>query len=94
MNKMAKTIWKYELKVTDSQRTEMPTGAKVLSVQVQFEKPCLWAMVDPERIMEHRTFRIYGTGHIIDINSNNLQFIGTFQVSGGGYVFHLFEQTS
>ena len=41
-----KTIWKFPVPVNDGNVLEMPEGAKILSVQVQGETPCLWALVD------------------------------------------------
>jgi len=61
---MMKTIWKYTLSPDDSE-FEMPKDAVVLSVQVQNNEPQLWVLVDPDAEKEKRTFRIYGTGHII-----------------------------
>ena len=89
---MKKTIWKFNLKATDTQTIEMPAGAVVLTVQVQNGTPCLWAMVDPEESASKRIFKTFGTGHQID-NSRNvpLLFVGTYQLLDGNLVFHVFE---
>lgn len=42
------TIWKYPLYVQDVQTVEMPDEADILTVQVQGDVPCLWAMVNPD----------------------------------------------
>lgn len=68
---------------------EMPKGAKILTVQVQNEVPCIWALVDPNAAPEIRCFRIYGTGHMVE--HENMPYIGTFQLLEGRLVFHLFE---
>lgn len=81
------TIWKYELQLASLNNLEMPLGAKVLTIQVQNGKPCIWAQVDENNTKELRTFRIYGTGHTM--LDENLIYIGTWQ--DGIYVFHLFE---
>jgi hypothetical protein len=85
-----KTIWKYLLKMTEFQTIDMPMDAKILSVQVQNEHPCVWAMVEPEQPKRPRNFVIQGTGLPIEIDAH-LDFIGTFQLHGGSLVFHLFE---
>lgn len=81
------TIWKFPLQITDVQTIEVPTAGKLLSVQVQHQVPCIWALVDPKQPKELRKIRIYGTGHPIDQLG---QFIGTFQVQAGALVFHVF----
>jgi hypothetical protein len=83
-----KRIWKYAFDATDSFELTMPKGALVLSVQVQRDTPCLWALVDYTTETEVRRFRIAGTGHPIDFDG---KFIGTFQLDHGSLVFHLFE---
>jgi hypothetical protein len=86
-----RTIWKFPLVVTDKQVVEMPRGAKILCVQMQGEKPCIWALVDPKTPRSiGRRFSIYGTGH--PIQGGPGKFIGTFQMNGGSLVFHLFEE--
>ena len=82
------TIWKYPLQLTDRQSFRMPIGALILSLQVQYEIPCLWALVDPKERTEERAFRIYGTGHPVDEIG---RFLGTFQIHNGALVFHVFD---
>lgn len=82
-------IWKYELKVDGVQKINMPEGAKILTVQTQFDNPCIWALVNPTNTLTVRNFEIYGTGHNIQIGSR--QYIGTFQVNSGFLIFHVFE---
>ena len=85
------TIWKFDFEVTDYIEIEMPKDAKILSVQIQHEKPCIWAGVIAGNDTEKRKFRIFGTGHPIAMNANGLKFIGTFQLMNGNFVGHLFE---
>jgi hypothetical protein len=84
------TIWKYPFAVHDVVEIEMPIRAKVLTVQVQAQVPCLWALVHESHDVEVRRFRIYGTGH--PINHLIGSYVGTFQLVGGGLVFHVFEE--
>ena len=90
---MKKTIWKFQLEVTDKQFIRMPKEAELLSVQTQNETPCLWALVNPNSPTEERCFEVFGTGHPVHCDMGiDRKFIGTFQLQGGVLVFHLFER--
>lgn len=83
-------IWKFELRIDDALTLTMPQGSRLLSVQVQAGKPCLWAMVDPSRPRVSRRLAIRGTGHSCDSLTHELVgFVGTFQL--GAFVGHLFD---
>lgn len=85
-----KTIWKFPLPTTDEGSVlEMPIGAEVLTVQTQTDRPQLWAVVDPFADTELRTFRTYGTGHPIEHDPG--RYVATYQLHGGGLIFHVFE---
>ena len=88
-----KTIWKYSLETTDLQIVEMPLGAKILSVQVQHEKPCLWCLVNPDdnSVIIKREIHIVGTGHEIDWSGLQADYIGSYQLQEGQFVGHVFE---
>lgn len=89
---MRNTIYKYPLEIKDEQVVMLPTGAKILTVQAQMDKPCIWAMVNPTAPNNMAlTIRIFGTGHTIK-DSDSLEYIGTFQIYGGRLVFHAFVQ--
>lgn len=88
-----KTIHKFPFSINDTVRIAMPASAQILSVQVQHGTPCLWALVSPVDFIDDRTFRIYGTGHPIDLSTGNVSFIGTIQMHDGDLVFHVFEVT-
>lgn len=84
-----KQVWKYEFTITDAVQLQMPIGAKILSVQLQGDLPCLWALVDPSEPTKKRYFRIFGTGHNIDLDDSH--YIGTFMTDVGALVWHMFE---
>ena len=84
------TIWKFRLDMMDEQTINVPIGSTFLSVQVQRDVPCVWALVDDNAPSVPTTVRIYGTGHPIKFDVTGLEYIGTFQLSGGALVFHLF----
>jgi len=90
---MDKTIWKFELEPIDRQIIEMPVNAEILTVQIQNETPCIWALVDPTKLTEIRVIEIFGTGHKMyyDIK-NDRKHLGTYQLYGGSLVFHVFER--
>ena len=83
-----KQIWKFEL--GPDAKIEMPLGANILCVQTQYDKPQIWALVDPTARTIRRRFRTYGTGHIMPVNPG--EYIGTFQLHNGSLVFHVFEE--
>lgn len=72
---------------------ELPAGAEILSVQAQNNTPVLWALVDPEAPKEKRKLVLLNTGGEMPTDVSFHRFLGTFQLNGGGLVFHLFEDT-
>ena len=86
-----KTIFKYQIPVTGEFIVEMPTEAEVLTVQIQFGRPCIWVLVDPSKEeVEERKFGFVGTGNpapFLEIAN----YIGTVQQNQGGLIWHLFE---
>jgi hypothetical protein len=84
------TVWKYPFEVQDSFALLMPAGAQVLAVQVQGDQPVLWALADPAGPREYRSFVLAGTGHPLPGEPG--RYIGTFQLLGGRFVGHLWEE--
>jgi hypothetical protein len=85
-----KTIWKWTLRPETT--INMPHGAKLLAVQEQRGEPQLWAMVDPGAKTYQRTFRVYGTGHVMPDDPG--QYVGTVQSHSGVLVLHVFEASA
>lgn len=85
-----KTVWKFPFQIHDSVLLTMPVGAEVLSLQVQDDRPCFWALVDPQAPREPRSFIVHETGTTISDTSLG-RFVGTFQTSGGAFVWHVWE---
>lgn len=83
------TIYKYSLQPG---RTvlDLPSGAQVLTVQMQRGEPCLWAKVDTTNPPERRVFDVFGTGHPMP-DDPRLLYVATFQMDGGALVWHVFE---
>lgn len=86
-------IHKHEItEMTDGFETDLPVGARILTVQVQKSGfPCFWYAFDDD--LKHTTkrrFRMVGTGHDIP-DYDDLDYIGTFTIFNGDIVVHLFE---
>lgn len=88
---MNKRVFKYPFDVQDDVSITMPKGARILTVAAQYDRPCVWAEVNPDASPETRQFRLSGTGHALG-NDEGLPYVGTFQLYGGMLVFHLFER--
>ena len=83
---MSNKIFKYHLALGESV-IDLPETAKILSVQVQADAICLWAIVSPEKETEARRFIVVGTGH--ELPEGRLQYLATVQQ--GPFVWHAFE---
>lgn len=82
-------IWKYNFDIGGEFIVEMPRGAKVLTVQMQADRPCLWALVNlVDARTDERTFVVVGTGHPFDPTGR--EYVGTIQ--DGSFVWHIWEQ--
>ncbi len=88
-----KTVWKFAIQPLHVQHVKMPEGAKILCVGVQNGEAFLWAEVDPSAKETHRRIQVEGTGHEMhDELENDRRYIGTFFLSGGELVYHVYER--
>ncbi|HEY2849881.1 MAG TPA: hypothetical protein VGI97_08395 [Gemmatimonadaceae bacterium] len=89
-----KAIYKYALPIADYFLLMPPAGARFLDVQTQGNRPQLWALVDPSAPQTMRHFMLRGTGHNVTAEDEQRfsEYVGTFQLSGGQLVFHLFAE--
>lgn len=88
-----RSIWKYQITTKDEQTIAMPGGAELLTIQMQFDNLCVWALVDPDKPTKERTIRIFGTGHPIDADELRvMRYLGTYQLNGGALVFHAYDK--
>jgi hypothetical protein len=85
-----KTIYKYTLAINGDDLIQLPKHSTILSLQVQNNKPCIWVLIDPNEAMEDIHFVTYGTGH--EIRPGLGDFVGTYQLNDGEFVFHVFKQ--
>ena len=89
------TVWKFQIPALTQFNVTMPKNAQIIHVDSQLEQACLWAVVDPGALTETRSFILVETGHDIpafDYPLERLKHCGTFMLSGGSLVFHLFEK--
>lgn len=86
-------ILKWSLAITDKQTLRLPAGAKILTVQLQYGTPQLWALCDEAMAARYgktsRYISIYGTGNPMPDDPG--EYIATFQMEGGALVWHVFE---
>lgn len=82
-------IWKFQLDVLRVQNVPMPKSARLVHVAAQFEKPCVWAIVNPEEEMEGRQIGILTTGELY--RESDCIYIGSFMLDGGSFVGHVVE---
>ena len=83
------TIWKFDIGESFDSWMEMPKGAKILSVQIQKGRLCLWAIVNPDAERVPRHIVVVGTGH--ELGFCNGAFINTIQMAGGDLIWHIFD---
>ena len=85
-----KMIWKYDISAAGHFDIDLPKGAVVRCVAVQFGKPKIWVEFDTKELVnEVRFFELYGTGQTIsDVPK---KYVGMFQLQAGALVFHLYE---
>lgn len=88
-----KTIYKYNLEITDRQLIEMPINSEILSAKNQGDNLFIWVLVDNETdLKESCEIEIFGTGNPIYENEHTCrQFIETC-IMPNGLVWHLFKR--
>ena len=76
-----KKIFKYAIPIADEFELELPKGAEILTFQIQYEQPVIWAIVDPDSEKEKRYFDLYGTGHPMKEYPNGILEIDGYSLS-------------
>lgn len=86
-------VWKFDLCALSEpayqivrKTLEVPVGAKVLELNSQDSRICLWFEVNPDVETQPREFTIYGTGHGIEPGAG---YVGT--VHNSPFVWHCYE---
>ena len=84
-----KRIYKYPITLGLNE-FEFPEGYQILSIQIQHDNPQMWVLLDPAQEPKvTRRYQTFPTGY--PIKQALLGYIGTFQLDGGTFIFHLFE---
>jgi hypothetical protein len=88
---MPRTVHKQTLGL-GSDTLQMPVAARILSVQCQNDRICLWYEFDIEAKddLVPRHFVIAGTGHTLP-DTHTLVYLGTVQQANGMLVWHVYE---
>lgn len=87
---MDRSIYKYQLQITDEQVIELPKESEILTAQIQHGRLFLWAIVWPNNITEKRVIEIYGTGQPFpSYGMAERKYIATVQ--DDVLVWHIFE---
>jgi hypothetical protein len=91
MKAKVKSIWKFTLRVEDTQTVSMPPDSKILTAQAQNENVCIWALVDPNdpQRVDYPIW-VHGTGHPVEDAASQGRYVASVQLSGGALVFHVF----
>lgn len=80
-------IYRYEVPVDDEWHTVTGCGPVLYVACRRTPVVEFWAMPTPEPHV--RSFRVYGTGHPIDVPTTH---VGTAIAPGGSLVWHLMER--
>ena len=86
---MTRSIFKYILDAADVQEIQMPIGSTILSVGVQRDEICIWALIEPDAVKVSRRIYICPTGREAD-GLQRVKFLGTVMLHAGNLVFHVF----
>lgn len=90
---MARTIWKFDLALTDNQELALPKGSKILHVGLQQGAPRVWVLIDAaDQPIEEETWevRLYGTGH--PVISRAEDYVGILQMHSDTLILHVFAR--
>lgn len=85
------TIWKYELSLDKCQQIKAPAGWKPMSVQLQRNTLCLWAVVDTNNKLCSNKVWLHITGEALPDRPVDRVFVGTIQMPSG-IVYHVFAE--
>ena len=89
-----RTIYRFPLPIRDLFTLELPLGSKFLAAECQLRaphEPSMWFLVDPERKPVERTFAVIGTGNPVPEYIEESEYLTSFQMLVGQFVWHLFE---
>lgn len=93
-----RTVYKYQLNIVDKQTVDivacngLTVREQLLSVAIQHDVLCLWALADTELVTHKRrvTIAVHGTGHKVEAANPHENYIGSFMMLNGSFVGHVF----
>jgi hypothetical protein len=83
------TVYKEKLDITQHQEVELPSGYKILTINLQNNLPMIWFLCDTENPKVPVTIHMYNTGQSIAMYPG--RYISTVHPSRGTHVVHCFE---
>lgn len=86
-------IYKYPIELKDRQNVKLPSGAEILTAQMQNGILHLFAVVEVDsESVEPRSIEIFGTGS--DMRPSNRKYITTFRAGSEDWPkdYHVFEK--
>lgn len=88
-----KAVYKYNLEFIEQQTIKIPSNT-ILSVENQKENIVVYALVDLDACNDGKynyyEFIICGTGHYLDDNITDCNFLGTVSLANGNLMYHVF----
>jgi hypothetical protein len=84
-----RVIYKYEIPKQGQFSLDLAVDTEILTVQVQNQSLCLWALLNQSSPKRRRDFVWIRTGE--EIEHKSMSYIATIQVDAGKKVVHLFE---
>jgi len=85
------TVWKFKIPIEAMFTLEMPKEAEILHAEAFSDRDIfMWARVDDEAPLEHRSFSLIGTGKPVPTGPH----IASFSLHAGDIILHLFERTT
>lgn len=91
---MNNTIHKYPLEIAQPTKIHIRKGTQILSIQAQQERPFIFALINPngEDDLQLRTFISLPVGKPLPASPHIWVYMGTYQLSNGKQVYHVFEE--
>lgn len=97
---MAAIVYKFPMSpggklggIAEPMEIKLPADAQILHIDVQHGELQMWVLTNPDlETAETRTFIMLPTGHVLPDHPLNLTHHATLILSGGDYVFHIFER--
>lgn len=84
-----RVVYKYPLKIVAEQVVLLPRDFEIIHVGIEYETPCLWALVESDNFLEKYEFFVVETGESLD-NYPPCKYLGTAVATR--FVWHIFQK--